>query len=94
MKKNALKLFATACVLTVGITLFACSPQQPATDADQPLAVQLRNRWTLQLRQDNINLTSSVCPVTVVLTNLLQRQLLVTVFPIPITPFTAATIPV
>mgnify|MGYP002539241722 FL=1 len=35
MKENALKLFATACVLTVGITLFACSPQQPATDADQ-----------------------------------------------------------
>ena len=35
MKKNALKLVAAACALTVGVALFACAPQQPATDADQ-----------------------------------------------------------
>jgi len=35
MKKNALKLVAAACALTVGVALFACAPQQPATNADQ-----------------------------------------------------------
>lgn len=35
MKKNALKLVAAACALTVGVALFACAPQQPATDVDQ-----------------------------------------------------------
>ena len=35
MKKNTLKLVAAACALTVGVALFACAPQQPATDADQ-----------------------------------------------------------
>ena len=35
MMKNALKLVAAACALTVGVALFACAPQQPATDADQ-----------------------------------------------------------
>lgn len=35
MKKSALKLVAAACALTVGVALFACAPQQPATDADQ-----------------------------------------------------------
>lgn len=35
MKKNALKLVAAACALTAGVVLFACAPQQPATDADQ-----------------------------------------------------------
>lgn len=35
MKKNALELVAAACALTVGVALFACAPQQPATDADQ-----------------------------------------------------------
>ena len=35
MKKNTLKLVAAARALTVGVALFACAPQQPATDADQ-----------------------------------------------------------
>ncbi len=35
MKKNTLKLVAAACALTVGVALFACAPQQPATNADQ-----------------------------------------------------------
>ena len=35
MKKNALKLVAAACALTVGVALFACAPQQPATNPDQ-----------------------------------------------------------
>lgn len=35
MKKNALKLVAAVCALTVGVALFACAPQQPATNADQ-----------------------------------------------------------
>lgn len=35
MKKNALKLVAAVCALTVGVALFACAPQQPVTDADQ-----------------------------------------------------------
>ncbi|MCR2035868.1 cytochrome c3 family protein [Adlercreutzia mucosicola] len=30
-----MKLVAAACALTVGVALFACAPQQPATDADQ-----------------------------------------------------------
>ena len=77
MKKNALKLVAAACALTVGVALFACAPQQPATNADQAAG------GTAEEQVD----------ATAVLTRPLPRQRRTTVSPIRITPFTVVTIP-
>ena len=92
MKKNALKLVAAACALTVGVALFACAPQQPVTDADQAAGGTAEEQVDATAEAGQYQ-SDSACLAMAVLTRPLPRQRRTMVSPIRITPFTVVTIP-